>query len=88
MPEQRPALAARQRSIRLARGGAGPFEVAHDHGIDPQIERFDPADGVLEQFDRGNLARVEQRPQLAHAAVIQALSQTGRARLLGGSRVG
>jgi hypothetical protein len=53
--QERSAIATRQGRIRRIRRRTRPGEVAHDDGIDPWVQRLDPADGGVDQFTRGNL---------------------------------
>ena len=52
--EQRRAFAAREGFVRRARRIQRTREVAHANRIDALVERLDPRDRRLGEFDRGN----------------------------------
>src|SRR3954468_19295417 len=45
----------RPSSVRVLRGGAGAFKIAHDDRIDLGVEGFDAGNGGLDQLARGDL---------------------------------
>ena len=67
--EQRQALAARQCGIRLLRRSAGAGEIAHRHGVQVAVERLDPRNELIGQFERGNLPLLQDVGEIGGGAV-------------------
>ncbi len=80
--EQRHALAARQRLVRFPRRLAGAGEIPHRHGVQVVVERLDPGDEPIGQFECGNLPLLQRFGELARRAIGPLRSGVGHERPL------
>ena len=58
--QRRQPVAAGHRGIGILRGGAGPIEVARDHGVDRMVHRLDARDAAFQQLGRRELLLADQ----------------------------